>query len=172
MTSTKPCSCARVTEKRFYRESHPDRPAEVAIKAALRSHSANLDSYCRLNGRCCSNGVRENWVEKGWAPPNFEIVAPLSLSVQEALLDPAPRQRPDYRSRTIQRRAVITGKPHVNKSAVEKFLRRLKYPVSFLDFGTLATALPQRSSWVKDHGSRCLRSHGSEPGVPCMICLD
>jgi Domain of unknown function(DUF2779) len=42
----------------------------------------------------------------------------------------------------IQRRALSSGTPHLRKAAVASFLRKLKYPVSFLDFETLATAVP------------------------------
>jgi Domain of unknown function(DUF2779) len=42
----------------------------------------------------------------------------------------------------IQRRAIRTGKPHIDRAAMPAFLRKLKYPASFLDFETLATAIP------------------------------
>jgi len=42
----------------------------------------------------------------------------------------------------IQRQAVITGKPQVNKTALAVFLKRLKYPLHFLDFETFAPAIP------------------------------
>jgi hypothetical protein len=42
----------------------------------------------------------------------------------------------------IQRRTAKTGQPHVDKPAIKAFLKQLKYPVSYLDFETFATAIP------------------------------
>jgi len=42
----------------------------------------------------------------------------------------------------IQRKCEITGKPYVEKENIKKFLAKLKYPLSFLDFETYATAIP------------------------------
>ncbi|MCI0541070.1 MAG: DUF2779 domain-containing protein [Verrucomicrobiales bacterium] len=42
----------------------------------------------------------------------------------------------------IQRQVLRTGKPHVNKEAIEAFLKRLRYPIHYLDFESFATALP------------------------------
>ena len=42
----------------------------------------------------------------------------------------------------IQRRAAKTGQPHVDKPALAAFLNQFRYPISFLDFETLATAIP------------------------------
>ncbi len=42
----------------------------------------------------------------------------------------------------IQKTAVITGKPIVNKVAIEKFLQRLAYPLYFFDFETINPAIP------------------------------
>ena len=42
----------------------------------------------------------------------------------------------------IQRSAVVTGKPHIKKSAIKKFLQNLEYPLHFLDFETFSTAIP------------------------------
>jgi CRISPR/Cas system-associated exonuclease Cas4 (RecB family) len=43
----------------------------------------------------------------------------------------------------IQRRAARTGQPHVDKAAIAAFLKQIKYPISFLDFETFGTAIPQ-----------------------------
>ncbi len=45
-------------------------------------------------------------------------------------------------NQAIQRQASVTGQPHVNRPAVRKFLRRLRYPLHFLDFETFSTAIP------------------------------
>jgi hypothetical protein len=42
----------------------------------------------------------------------------------------------------IQRRAAKTGQPHVDKPAIRAFLKKIKYPASFLDFETFGTAIP------------------------------
>ncbi|HTE89256.1 MAG TPA: DUF2779 domain-containing protein, partial [Terriglobales bacterium] len=42
----------------------------------------------------------------------------------------------------IQRQAARTGQPHVDKPAIASFLKRIKFPVSYLDFETFGTAIP------------------------------
>jgi hypothetical protein len=42
----------------------------------------------------------------------------------------------------IQRTVALTGQPHINRKALTRFLKRLKYPVSYLDFETIFTAIP------------------------------
>jgi len=42
----------------------------------------------------------------------------------------------------IQRESALSGKAHLDKAALAAFLGRVKYPVSFLDFETIATAIP------------------------------
>ena len=42
----------------------------------------------------------------------------------------------------IQKQVAISGKPYINKKAIAKFLGRLKYPVNYLDFETINTAIP------------------------------
>jgi hypothetical protein len=43
---------------------------------------------------------------------------------------------------TIQRKVAHTGKPHIDRKALARFLKRLKYPASYLDFETFNTAIP------------------------------
>ncbi len=43
---------------------------------------------------------------------------------------------------TIQQAAVQSGEPRLNLPGLRKFLRKLKYPLYFLDFETFATAIP------------------------------
>jgi hypothetical protein len=45
-------------------------------------------------------------------------------------------------NQAIQRQAVITGEPHVDRPALAAFLSQLEYPVSYLDFETFSTAIP------------------------------
>ncbi|MBI4095856.1 MAG: DUF2779 domain-containing protein [DPANN group archaeon] len=42
----------------------------------------------------------------------------------------------------IQRKCAKTGQPHIEKENIKKFLAKLKYPISFLDFETYSTAIP------------------------------
>ncbi len=44
--------------------------------------------------------------------------------------------------RTIQRMVAHTGQPHIDRKALASFLKRLKYPVGYLDFETFSTAIP------------------------------
>jgi hypothetical protein len=46
----------------------------------------------------------------------------------------------------LQRQAVITGQPHIDTTAITAFLKRLKYPVYFLDFETFSPAIPMFDS--------------------------
>lgn len=43
---------------------------------------------------------------------------------------------------TIQRNAVLSGKPHIDKLEIRRFLSHLKYPVHYMDFETFRTAIP------------------------------
>jgi hypothetical protein len=43
---------------------------------------------------------------------------------------------------TIQRTVSLTGLPHIDRKALARFLKRLKYPISYLDFETINTAIP------------------------------
>jgi CRISPR/Cas system-associated exonuclease Cas4 (RecB family) len=42
----------------------------------------------------------------------------------------------------IQRETAISGKPHANQIQIQTFLKGLKYPLHFLDFETINTAIP------------------------------
>jgi hypothetical protein len=42
----------------------------------------------------------------------------------------------------IQRAVAISGKPHLKPTQIQTFLKRLKYPLHFLDFETFSTAIP------------------------------
>src|ERR1035437_3754104 len=45
-------------------------------------------------------------------------------------------------NQSIQRAALLAGKPHIDRPALTTFLGQLEYPVSFLDFETIGTAIP------------------------------
>lgn len=42
----------------------------------------------------------------------------------------------------IQKQVVISGKPHIDEAAISAFLKRLRFPLSYLDFETFSTAIP------------------------------
>jgi hypothetical protein len=42
----------------------------------------------------------------------------------------------------IQRKVALTGQPHIDRKALASFLKRLRYPVGYLDFETFSTAIP------------------------------
>jgi hypothetical protein len=56
------------------------------------------------------------------------------------------RQLPDSckltPAQSIQREAVMSGRPHIDRPALATFLKRLKYPLHFLDFETVGPAIP------------------------------
>jgi hypothetical protein len=43
---------------------------------------------------------------------------------------------------TIQRATLLAGQPHIDRPALAAFLGQLEYPVSYLDFETISTAIP------------------------------
>lgn len=45
-------------------------------------------------------------------------------------------------AQAMQRRTIVSGQPHIHKAAISRFLKQLKYPVSYLDFETFGTAIP------------------------------
>jgi len=52
---------------------------------------------------------------------------------------------PDYSlsaKQQIQRATAISGKPHIKPIQIQTFLKKLEYPLHFLDFETFSTAIP------------------------------
>ena len=45
-------------------------------------------------------------------------------------------------NQSIQRSALLAGQPHIDRLALAAFLSQLEYPVSYLDFETIGTAIP------------------------------
>ena len=45
-------------------------------------------------------------------------------------------------NQAIQRSALLAGQPHIDRPALAEFLGQLEYPVSYLDFETIGTAIP------------------------------
>ena len=45
-------------------------------------------------------------------------------------------------NQSIQRATLIAGQPHIDCPALAAFLGQLEYPVSYLDFETIGTAIP------------------------------
>jgi hypothetical protein len=53
-----------------------------------------------------------------------------------------PADVPLTDNQAIQRATLLAGQPHIDGPALAAFLSRLEYPVSYLDFETLGTAIP------------------------------
>ncbi len=53
-----------------------------------------------------------------------------------------PADEPLTDIQAIQRSVLIAGKPHIDRPALTAFLSQLEYPVSYLDFETIGTAIP------------------------------
>jgi Domain of unknown function(DUF2779) len=53
-----------------------------------------------------------------------------------------PKDYPLSAKQEIQRATVMSGKPQVNRTQIDAFLKNLKYPLHFLDFETFSTAIP------------------------------
>ena len=53
-----------------------------------------------------------------------------------------PDDVPLSRQQQIQRECVMTGKVHVEKNEIRRFLSRLEYPLHYLDFETFGPAIP------------------------------
>ena len=45
-------------------------------------------------------------------------------------------------NQAIQRAVLLSGRPHIDRPALAAFLGQLEYPVSYLDFETIGTAIP------------------------------
>jgi len=64
----------------------------------------------------------------------------LQRGIQKIADIPADVELTDNQS--IQRAAVLAGQPHLDRPALAAFLSQLEYPVSYLDFETIGTAIP------------------------------
>jgi hypothetical protein len=84
----------------------------------LPSHSV-FDLYYDQKGRC------------------WDLLKKGILSIADI-----PEKYPLSANQKIQRQAISSGKPHVNRAAIQTFLKNLQYPLHFLDFETFSTAIP------------------------------
>jgi len=72
-------------------------------------------------------------------------------------------------NQSIQKQVAITGVPHLNKPAIRAFLKRLKYPVSFIDFESYAPTVPLHNGTrpyqqiIFQYSLHVLRSLGMKP---------
>ena len=64
----------------------------------------------------------------------------LERGIQKLADIPADVELTDNQS--IQRTAVLAGQPHIDRPALAAFLGQLEYPISYLDFETIGTAIP------------------------------
>jgi hypothetical protein len=58
------------------------------------------------------------------------------------LLKDIPANTKLTQNQAIQKQVAVTGQPHIRKGAISEFLKRLGYPIHFLDFETFGTATP------------------------------
>ncbi len=93
---------------------------------------------CPLHDQCWSFLPQDNVLElyRG-AKKGFKLLAGGINQIKNI-----PDDFPLTENQEIQRRVAISGQPHVSKAAISGFLRRLEYPVAYLDFETFATAIP------------------------------
>jgi len=52
------------------------------------------------------------------------------------------RRRHAHRQSSHPARRLLAGQPHIDRPALTAFLGQLEYPVSYLDFETIGTAIP------------------------------
>lgn len=60
----------------------------------------------------------------------------------QLLKDIPPEFKLSRGQQKIQINAAKTGKPHINKENIKKFLKKLQYPIYYFDFETINSALP------------------------------
>jgi hypothetical protein len=97
------------------------------------------DPYsCPLHDLCWSFLPKENVLElyRG-TKKGFQLLADGINQLKDI-----PDGFPLTENQVIQRRVAVTGQPHISKPAIRAFLSQIKYPASFLDFETFATAIP------------------------------
>ena len=104
--------------------AHCDNPFECPLKSVcwekVDKISSNIFTLNRLTG------------DKKWALYNQGITRNADIPAKIKLM---PRQK-------LQIQAEKTGQTHLNKKALREFLDGIVYPVSFLDFETVAPAVP------------------------------
>lgn len=57
-------------------------------------------------------------------------------------IEDIPDDFPLSPKQAIQKKTAISGKPHIERAAIQTFLKNLEYPIHFLDFETFSTAVP------------------------------
>ena len=140
----------------FVREDVTDR-----VDALLPSVEDNLErmhDFVRLDdspvvqiGRHCNNPFACPLIEQCWShlPEHHVLTLPRIGAKGFKLLEQGIsgiRQVPDTIKLTptqrIQRQVVTTGIRHIDAAAITAFLKRLKFPLSYVDFETFSTAIP------------------------------
>lgn len=93
---------------------------------------------CPLHEQCWSSLPPDNvtTLNRG-AKKGFKLLAEGITRIRDI-----PDEIPLTENQKIQRQVAITGQPHTSEAAISKFLGQLQYPISYLDFETLATAVP------------------------------
>ncbi len=93
---------------------------------------------CSLRGECWAF-LPENSVFdlRGGKTKQFALYEQGVLSITDI-----PDDIPLSRQQQIQKECVITGKVHVEKKEIRRFLGKLEYPLYYLDFETFGPAIP------------------------------
>ncbi len=93
---------------------------------------------CALHDRCWSFLPEASvfTLYRG-GPKGFSL---LQRGIQKLADIPADEPLTDIQA--IQRSVLLTGQPHIDRPALAAFLGQFEYPVSYLDFETIGTAIP------------------------------
>jgi hypothetical protein len=93
---------------------------------------------CALRGECWGF-LPENSIFdlRGGKTKQFSLYEQGILSIKDI-----PDHIPLSGQQQIQKECVITGKVHVEKREIRRFLSKLKYPLYYLDFETVGLAIP------------------------------
>ena len=123
----------------------PDQVEAMQRVIGAKSHpdiqigpQCNSPYTCALHDRCWSFLPEASvfTLYRG-GPKGFSL---LQRGIQKIADIPADEPLTDIQA--IQRSVLIAGQPHVDRPALAAFLSQLEYPVSYLDFETIGTAIP------------------------------
>ncbi len=121
---------ARLRVPDLLKAARAERPAELPRCSRLGHcpvcdgprHEMSRDDLRTLGGRRAS--VRE------WYRAGYRRISEL------------PDDLPFDRQQHVQRHAVVSGHPQIQREALQSFLERLSFPLAFLDFEAFGSALP------------------------------
>ncbi len=73
-----------------------------------------------------------------------ELARRLLAEGYEAITDVPEEKLPHARQR-IQQRTLVSGRPHIDADAISRFLESISYPLHYLDFEAVSSAVPRYS---------------------------